>query len=84
MLQTKPFASEQKFTHTRDFQSTVESFGKVFHIFHSVESWASERGGMTPLDFEIFSKKGHFLSFEREKLNFATFGPPLKNFEKIS
>jgi len=39
---------------------------------------------MTPLDFEIFSKKGHFLSFEREKLNFATFGPPLKNFEKIS
>jgi len=40
--------------------------------------WASERGPLPPLDFEIFSKKGYFLSFEREKTNFviATFGPP--------
>jgi len=31
------------------------------------ESWASEggEGGYGPLDFENFSKKGYFLSFER-------------------
>jgi len=33
---------------------------------------------LVPLDFEIFSKKGCFLSFEWEKSNFTTFGPPWK------
>jgi len=40
-------------------------------------AWSSEgRGGKDPLDFEIFSRKGYFLSFERAKPNFATFAPP--------
>jgi len=34
-----------------------------------------------PLDFEIFSKKGCFFSFEWEKTNFTTFGP-LEKFWK--
>jgi len=44
-----------------------------------------EAGGdlALPLDFEIFSKKGCFLSFEWEKSNFTTFGPALKNLGKI-
>ena len=33
-----------------------------------------------PLDFENFSKKNCFLSFEWEKTNFTTSSPPLKNF----
>jgi len=40
-------------------------------------SWASERGcrgSLDPLDFENFSKKGCFLSFEWEKTNFTSFG----------
>jgi len=39
-------------------------------------------GGKGPLDFENFSKKGCFLSFEWEKTNFITFGHPWKNFGK--
>jgi len=37
------------------------------------------RGGreaLDSLDFENFSKKGCFLSYEWEKANFATFGLP--------
>jgi len=41
-----------------------------------------ERGALSLLDFEFFSKKGYFLSFEREKTNFATFGPPRKILKK--
>ena len=41
------------------------------------------QGGLGPLDFENFTKKGCFLSFEWEKTNFTTFGPPWKNFGKI-
>jgi len=40
-------------------------------------------GGVAPLNFENFSKKGCFLSFEREKPNFTTVGSPQKNFGKI-
>jgi len=36
-----------------------------------------------PLDFEIFSKKGCFLSFERDKSNFTNLGSPWKNLGKI-
>jgi len=41
-------------------------------------SWSLEgaREAFALLDFEIFSKKGYFLSFEKEKTNFATFGLP--------
>jgi len=48
-------------------------------------TWASEGGPgehWPPLDFEIFSKKGCFLSFECEKLNFTTFGSTGKIEEK--
>ena len=42
------------------------------------------QGGLGALlDFENFNKKGCFLSFEREKPNFTTFGPRCKNFENI-
>jgi len=34
------------------------------------------RGALPPLDFEIISKKGCFLSFEWEKSNFTMFGFP--------
>ena len=34
------------------------------------------KGGASPLDFENISKIGCFLSFEWEKTNFTTFGPP--------
>jgi len=34
------------------------------------------------VNFENFSKKGCFLSFEWEKTNFTTFGPPGKILEK--
>jgi len=39
-------------------------------------AWALEggQGVLTPLDFENFSKKGCFLSFDWEKSNFTTFG----------
>ena len=38
--------------------------------------------GKNPLDFENFSKKGCFLSFEWEKSNFITFSPPLEKVLK--
>ena len=41
--------------------------------------WASKGWDKVSLDFEIFSKKGCFLSFAGEKSNFTTFGPPGKN-----
>jgi len=41
-----------------------------------------KRGGLAPLDFGNFSKKCCFLSFEWEKTNFTTFGPPTKILEK--
>jgi len=44
-----------------------------------VERWGRGR----PLDFENFSKKGCFRSFEWEKTNFTTFAPPLEKFGKI-
>jgi len=37
---------------------------------------------LDPLDFENFSKKGCFLSFEWKKSNFTTFGPALENVWK--
>jgi len=40
------------------------------------------KGGASPLDFENISKIGCFLSFEWEKTNFTTFGPPLEKFWK--
>ena len=41
-------------------------------------------GGLVlPMDFEISTEKGCFLSFEWEKTNFATFPPPLEKFWKI-
>jgi len=50
--------------------------------FFSLEPWASEGGGgPCPLDFEMYSKKGCFLSFEWEK-NFTIFRPPGKILEK--
>jgi len=36
--------------------------------------------GRGPLDFETFSKKDCFLSFEWEKTNFTIFNPPRKYF----
>jgi len=39
-------------------------------------------GAKPPLGFENYSKKGCFLSFEREEPNFTTFGPPLEKFWK--
>ena len=42
-----------------------------------------EQGGQGPLlDFEIFSKKGCFLSFEWEKTNFTSFSLSLEKFWK--
>jgi len=55
--------------------------------FYGVENWlllrmhGRRKGG---LDFEIFSKKGCFLSFEWKQSNFTTFCPPWKNLGKIS
>jgi len=49
-------------------------------------AWALEggQGVLTPLDFENFSKKGCFLSFDWEKSNFTTFGSlPRKILKKI-
>jgi len=43
---------------------------------------SASEGRLAPLDFEIFSKKGCFLSFERQKSNFTTFGPPLEELRK--
>jgi len=42
------------------------------------------RGRAPPLEFEIFSKKCCFLSFEWEKANFTISAPPQKNFWKHS
>jgi len=50
-----------------------------FHIW--LLAWG--RGGKGPLDFEIFSKKGSFLSYEWEKTNFTTFSSSCKKFGKI-
>jgi len=38
---------------------------------------------VVPLDFESLSRKGCFLSFEREKTSFTTFGRPPEKFWKI-
>jgi len=38
--------------------------------------------GLALLDFETFCKKGCFLSFQWEKINFTTFGPLLKKFRQ--
>ena len=38
------------------------------------------RGALAPLDFENCSKNSFFCSFEWEKTNFTTFGPPLEKF----
>jgi len=40
------------------------------------------RGWLDPQDFEIFSKNCCFHSFEWEKLNFITFGPPMEKFRQ--
>jgi len=37
------------------------------------------KGPKAPLNLKNFSKKGCFLSFVWEKVNFTTFGPPWKN-----
>jgi len=37
-----------------------------------------------PWILKSLAKNGCFLDFEREKSNFTTFGPPWKNFRKIS
>jgi len=50
-------------------------------------TWALEgetEVGLGPLHFEIFGKKGCFLSFEWEKSNFTTSAPPWKNLGKIN
>jgi len=39
-------------------------------------------GAKAPLYFEIFSKKICFFSFQWEKTNFTTFGPPGQILEK--
>jgi len=50
-----------------------------------IQAWALEggcRGSLTPLDFENFSKKCCFLSFEWKKTNFTTFGSHVEDFWK--
>jgi len=47
---------------------------KSSFCFRAFEAWTSE-GGLAPVYFEIFSKKGCFLSFEWEKTNFTGFPP---------
>jgi len=50
-------------------------------LFHMIQPFTSEEGE----DFTNCSKKGCFLSFEWEKTNFTTFGPPaIKILEKSS
>ena len=41
-------------------------------------------GALHPWILKFSATKGYFLSFEREKLNFSTFGPPLEKFWKNS
>ena len=57
----------------KDFQG----MGTLIRRMH-FGAWASEAGlgGLAPLDFKNFSKKGCFLSFEWEKTNYTTFGHP--------
>jgi len=46
------------------------------HLFAKHPKHERRKGWVVPpLDFEIFSKKRCFLSFEWEKSNFTTFGP---------
>ena len=45
-------------------------------------SEGGQRGALTPWILKFSAKKGCFLSFEREKSNFTTFGPPGKILEK--
>jgi len=45
-------------------------------------AWEGGNGVTSPLDSENFSKKGGFLSLEREKPNFNTFSAPLEKFWK--
>jgi len=55
---------------------------KEFFTFKkmTVGPWASEGGALHPWILKFSATKGYFLSFEREKLNFSTFGPPLEKF----
>jgi len=48
-------------------------FNGVAPTFSYTQAWVSEGGGQ---EFENFSEKGCFLSFELYKTNFTTFGPP--------
>ena len=48
-------------------------------------AWASEgggRGGLSPMDFEIFSKKSLFSYFCGGKNKFHHFWPPIEKFWK--
>jgi len=65
--------------HACSVNSTALMFESPFALM--MKAWASEGGGrglLTPMEFENFSKKGSFLSFEWEKTNFTTFCPPTK------
>jgi len=60
-------------------KQVVNCFTKLTNTAMSVG-----RGALTPPWILKFSaKKGCFLSFEREKSNFTTFGPTWKNSGKI-
>jgi len=58
-------------------------FFSDFRLEKSMGVRKERQGGQGPLAFEIFNKKGCFLSFKWEKSNFTTFGPPWKNLGKI-
>jgi len=61
-------------------RSTLHQFfDGVARTFFYTQAWVSE-GGQA---FENFSKQGCFLSFDRKKTNFTTFGSPRKSFGKI-
>jgi len=74
-------AVAQYFLQLRKFSRAVCCASLIWSCMFQ-NSWRHGRrksgqgGALAPLDFEIFSKKVFFLGFEREKLNFITFGPP--------
>jgi len=60
--------------------SDVQTYESLYSEASAMGVGTGDRGALSPLDFENFSKKGCFLSVECEKTNFSTFGPPKKIF----
>ena len=56
--------------------SRLRFFINILNFFRGMGVGREGRGSLPPWILTCLAKKGYFLSFNREKINFTTFGPP--------